>query len=117
MRDANPQTIYLKDYQVPDYLIHTVELNFTLDEQRTRVVSRLSLTRNPNSQSSETALILAGENLKLIRIVLNDEQELTETDYHITPESLVIHDVPQQRPFTLTIENEINPKANTALEG
>ena len=117
MRDANPQTIYLKDYQVPDYLIHTVELNFTLDEQRTRVVSRLSLTRNPNSQSSETALILAGENLKLIRIVLNDEQELTETDYHITPESLVIHDVPQQRPFTFTIENEINPKANTALEG
>ncbi|ESS70972.1 aminopeptidase N [Methyloglobulus morosus KoM1] len=117
MRDANPQTIYLKDYQVPDYLIHTVELNFTLDERRTQVVSRLSLARNPNSQSSETALVLAGENLKLIRIVLNDDQELTEADYHITPESLIIHDVPQQRPFTLNIENEINPKANTALEG
>jgi aminopeptidase N len=117
MRDSNPQTIYLKDYQVPDYLIHTVELNFTLDEQQTRVVSRLALVRNPDSQSSETALVLAGENLKLIRIVLNEDQELTETDYHITPESLIIHDVPQQRPFTLTIENEINPKANTALEG
>ncbi len=117
MRDANPQTIYLKDYQVPDYLIHTVELNFTLDEQQTRVVSRLALVRNPDSESSETALVLAGENLKLIRIVLNEDQELTGTDYHITPESLIIHDVPQQRPFTLTIENEINPKANTALEG
>jgi aminopeptidase N len=117
MRDANPQTIYLKDYQVPDYLIHTVDLNFTLDEQQTRVISRLSLVRNPDSQSSETALVLAGENLKLIRIVLNEDQELTETDYHITTESLVIHDVPQLRPFTLTIENEINPKANTALEG
>lgn len=117
MRDANPQAVYLKDYQVPDYLIHTVDLNFTLDEQQTRVISRLSLIRNPNSLSSETALVLAGENLKLIRIVLNDEQELTETDYHITAESLIIHDVPQQRAFTLTIENEINPKANTALEG
>jgi aminopeptidase N len=117
MRNANPQTVYLKDYQVPDYLIHTVDLNFTLDEQQTKVISRLSLVRNPDSQSTETALILAGENLKLLRIVLNDDQELTETDYHITPESLIIHEVPQQRPFTLTIENEINPKANTALEG
>jgi aminopeptidase N len=117
MRDANPQAVYLKDYQVPNYLIRTVDLNFTLDELQTRVISRLSLIRNPASLSSETALILSGENLKLIRIVLNDDQELTETDYHITPESLIIHDVPQQRPFTLTIENEINPKANTALEG
>lgn len=117
MRDANPQTIYLKDYQVPDYLIKTVYLNFTLDEQNTRVIARLALTRNPDSQSSETALVLAGENLKLVRIVLNDDRELTEADYHVTPESLIIHAVPQQRAFTLTIENEINPKANTALEG
>ena len=117
MRDANPQPVYLKDYQVPDYLIHTVDLNFALDEQQTKVISRLSIIRNPASTSSETALILAGENLTLIRIVLNEDQELTEADYHITPESLIIHNVPQQRPFTLTIENEINPKANTALEG
>ena len=117
MRDANPQTIYLKDYQVPDYLIQTVYLNFTLDEQNTRVIARLALTRNPDSQSSETALVLAGENIKLVRIVLNDDRELTEADYRVTPESLIIHAVPQQRAFTLTIENEINPKANTALEG
>ncbi|WP_411727876.1 aminopeptidase N [Methyloglobulus sp.] len=117
MRDANPQTVYLKDYKVPDYLIHTVDLNFMLDEQQTKVISRLSLVRNPDSQSSETALILAGENLSLIRIVLNEDIELTGANYQLTPESLIIHDVPQQRPFTLTIENEINPKANTALEG
>jgi aminopeptidase N len=117
MRDANPQTIYLKDYQVPDYLIDTVNLNFTLDEQQTKVVSRLSMVRNPNSQSVDTALVLSGENLKLTRVILNEDQELTESDYQITPENLIIHHVPQQRPFTLTIENEISPKANTALEG
>ena len=117
MRDANPQTIYLKDYQVPDYLIQTVDLNFTLDELRTTVISRLSLIRNPEIQSAETALVLNGENLRLIRLILNDDQELTENEYQITTEALVIHDVPQQRPFTMTIENEINPKANTALEG
>ena len=117
MRDANPQTIYLKDYLVPDYLIQKVDLNFALDEHHTKVISRLTFVRNPASQSSETALILNGEKLKLIQIVLNDDTVLTANDYLVTPETLVIHAVPQQRPFTLTIENEIDPKANTALEG
>ncbi len=117
MRDANPQTIYLKDYTVPDYLIHSVDLNFTLDEECTRVISRLTLSRNPASQTGDTALILAGENLTLISVVLNDDNELTEQHYLQTQDSLIIHEVPQHRSFVLTIENTVNPKANTALEG
>lgn len=117
MRDANPQTIYLKDYTVPDYLVHSVDLNFTLDEEHTRVISRLTLSRNPASQTGDTALILAGENLTLISVILNDDNELTEQHYLQTQDSLIIHEVPQHRSFVLTIENTINPKANTALEG
>jgi aminopeptidase N len=117
MRDANPQTIYLKDYTVPDYLIHNVELNFTLDDEDTRVVSRLTLSRNPASQSGDAALILSGKNLTLISVVLNDDNELTEQHYLQTQDSLIIHEVPQHRSFVLTIENTINPKANTAYEG
>jgi aminopeptidase N len=117
MRDSNPRTVYLKDYTVPDYLIQNVDLNFTLDEENTRVVSRLTMCRNPASRSSDTSLTLAGESLKLVRVVLNDDNELGGEDYLQTPDSLIIHDVPQQRSFVLTIENMINPKANTALEG
>jgi aminopeptidase N len=117
MRDANPQTIYLKDYAVPDYLVHDVELNFTLDDENTRVVSRLTMSRNPASQTGDAALILSGENLTLISVVLNDDYQLTEQHYLQTQESLIIHEVPQHRSFVLTIENTINPKANTALEG
>ena len=117
MRDANPQTIYLKDYTVPDYLIHSVDLNFTLAEENTRVISRLTLSRNPACLSGGTALILSGENLTLISVILNDDNELTERDYLQTQDSLIIHEVPQHRPFVLTIENTISPKANTALEG
>lgn len=117
VRDANPQTIYLKDYTVPEYLIHNVELNFNLDEENTLVTSILTLSRNPASSSANTTLTLTGENLQLLSIVLNDDTPLTEAQYLQTPESLIIHDVPQQRPFVLTIENRINPKANTALEG
>ncbi len=117
MRDANPQTIFLKDYTVPDYLIHSVDLNFTLDEENTRVISRLTVSRNPASRTGDVALVLAGENLSLISVVLNDDTQLTEQHYVQTPDSLIIHEVPQHRSFVLTIENTINPKANTAYEG
>jgi len=117
MRDANPQTIYLKDYTVPEYLIHSVALNFALDDENTLVSSRLTLSRNPASQSRDTSLILAGENLKLIRINLDDGNDLTKDQYLQTQDALIINNVPQQQRFVLTIENTINPKANTALEG
>ena len=117
MRETSPQTIYLKDYTVPDYLIRTVDLNFTLAEENTKVVSRLTLSRNPDSKTGDVPLILAGENLTLISIVMNDDMALTEKDYQQTTDSLIIHQVPQHRDFVLTIENTINPKANTALEG
>jgi aminopeptidase N len=66
MRDANPQTIYLKDYTVPEYLIHSVALNFTLDDENTLVSSRLTLAATL-PVSLATHLDLSGENLKLIR--------------------------------------------------
>ncbi len=141
MRDPNPQTIYLKDYTVPEYLIHSVALNFTLDDENTLVSSRLTLSRNPASQSPDTSLTLSGENLKLIRIniarpVLSaaegdgvyaagqsgtgaalDDGDLSKDRYLQTHDALIINNVPQQQRFVLTIENAINPKANTALEG
>jgi aminopeptidase N len=117
MRESNPQTIYLKDYTVPEYLIHDVALNFTLDDENTLVSSRLTLSRNPASLSRDTSLILSGENLKLIRISLDDGNDLTKDQYLQTQDALIINNVPQQQRFVLTIENTINPKANTALEG
>ncbi|MGZ5049512.1 MAG: aminopeptidase N [Methylobacter sp.] len=117
MRDPNPQTTYLKDYTVPEYLIHSVVLNFDLDDENTVVSSRLTLSRNPASQSRNTSLTLAGENLKLNRIALDDDSDLGPDQYLQTQDALIIHDVPQQQRFVLTIENSINPKANTALEG
>lgn len=114
--NTNPQTIYLKDYTVPDYLIHEVDLNFDLDDECTVVTAKLTLSRNPQSQKKHTLLTLAGENLTLISISL-DDQELTAEKYQQTPEALTIFAVPQQQRFSVTIQNQINPKTNTALEG
>ncbi|MGZ0077037.1 aminopeptidase N [Methylomonas sp. YC3] len=116
MRDASPQTVFLKDYTPPEYLIEQIELNFDLDEQHTQVRSTLSLRRNPQSQDSSAALTLLGEELQLVSIAI-DGQLLEQSQYVLGEEALVVHEVPQDRPFQIVIENVINPQANTALEG
>lgn len=114
--DANPQTIYLKDYTVADYLIENVDLHFILDENETHVVSKLTIIQNPQSNLPNPALILQGEGLVLVSVAI-DGESLDECHYQQNMEQLRIDNVPQNQAFILAIENTINPKANTALEG
>ena len=116
MRDATPQTIYLKDYSVPDYLIDSTELTIILEEEKTSVVSKLKIKKNPASNTQNKPLILQGEGLDLINIAINGES-LNAPQYDKTDESLQINSVPQDQSFIVAIENTINPKTNTALEG
>ncbi|NOQ62951.1 MAG: aminopeptidase N [Methyloprofundus sp.] len=116
MSEISPQTIYLKDYQAPAYFIETVDLNFILAAEHTRVVSRMTLTHNPDNPEKHAPLVLLGEQLTLVSIAL-DGVALTEHHYQLTTESLTIKDIPQNTTFTLSIENTINPKENSALEG
>lgn len=113
---SNPQTTYLKDYTVPAYLIKQVALNFVLDDECTQVSANLTLCRNPASQETQANLVLLGEKLTLLQVQLNG-QVLPAAQFAQTDTSLTIYTVPQDAVFTLTIENTINPKANTALEG
>jgi len=48
----SPQTIYLKDYKVPEYLIKTVDLFFKLDEDKTVVTSEVHFYKNSSGQIS-----------------------------------------------------------------
>ncbi|MGB4498398.1 MAG: aminopeptidase N [Methylococcaceae bacterium] len=109
---TTPKTIYRKDYTVPNFLILDVKLHFSLDAENTKVLSTLTFQRNSESKNQTADLVLHGEKLILNRVILN-ETELT--DYVLTPETLTISNVPET--FTLIIENTINPKENTALEG
>ncbi|WNB76262.1 aminopeptidase N [Methylomonas koyamae] len=116
MRDASPQTVYLKDYTPPEYLIDQIELHFELDEQRTRVQARMNVRRNPHSSADSVALKLWGEELQLLSIAV-DGRPLQENEFVVGDEALIVHEAPQDRPFEILIENLINPQANTALEG
>ncbi|WP_372742111.1 aminopeptidase N [Neptunomonas sp.] len=110
-----PEVIYLKDYQVPSFLIDQTELRFELESERTIVNTKLTMRRNPECQQKPQGLELQGDKaLKLCRITLN-EQLLNESDYQRLDEGLQISSVPDV--FVLETQVEIHPDQNTALEG
>lgn len=114
MRDAQPRAVYLSDYRVPDFLIDSTELHFLLGDERTRVESRLALRRNPESGESGAALRLDGAELTLGEVKL-DGRPLATDDYQVTPDQLIIPQVPDQ--FVLEVETWLRPQENTSLEG
>ncbi|MGZ3733260.1 MAG: aminopeptidase N, partial [Parachlamydiaceae bacterium] len=94
-------------------MIKKVHLCFDLEDEKTLVTSKMDFIRNPES-TSNFSLVLNGEELKLHSIKL-DGRLLSDAEYDVDEKILTIHNPPQA--FTLQIENEINPKKNTALEG
>ena len=112
MSANTPETIHLKDYTPPPYLIEQVDLCFQLGETVTKVHSTLKVRRNPRGEGG--ALRLDGQELILKSVAL-DGHDLTPNDFQVDEESLTLLDPPEA--FTLDIDTEINPEANTALEG
>jgi len=113
-KTAAHKTIYLKDYRKPDYLIETVNLEFDLDETRTRVKSLMTVVCNHDKCEGIHPFVLNGRDMELKAVKL-DGTALREQDYRLDAASLTILPVPDR--FTLEIETEINPKDNTELSG
>jgi aminopeptidase N len=112
-RDSTPpKTIRLAEYQVPDFLIDTVDLLFELDEDHATVKSRLGMRRNPAADGSTRPLKLDGEALTLVSVALNGDV-LGPNRYQVDGQSLTIPDLPRE--FVLDIETRIEPQNNTEL--
>ncbi|KAJ4832982.1 Puromycin-sensitive aminopeptidase [Turnera subulata] len=108
-----PKEIFLKDYKLPDYYFDTVDLSFSLGEEKTIVSSKIKVL--PRVEGSSAPLILNGSDLKLLSVKINSE-ELKEGDYQVDSRHLTITSPPQGT-FTLEIITEIYPHKNTSLEG
>jgi len=123
MRDAQARTIFLKDYQVPAFLIEKTELHFELDETQTRVTSRLLIRRNPELLGNDQdTLRLDGQDMELVSLRI-DGKELAAADYEVAEESLTIKTVSSfagdlvDEGFLLECVTLIKPQENTSLEG
>ena len=109
MRDAAPQTIYLKDYTPFGYLIDSVDLVFRLHPTKTRVLSTIRF--RPNPDANDRRFFLHGEQLDLISARIDGKEVAT------TQVEGGIEVTAPDAPFTWEAEVEINPEGNTALEG
>ncbi|AIR91523.1 aminopeptidase N [Pseudomonas cremoricolorata] len=114
MRTEQPQAIYLKDYQAPEYLIDETHLTFELFEDHTLVHAQLVMRRNPARGTGLPALVLDGQQLELLSVQL-DDQTLSSADYQCDDNSLTLH--PRGEQFTVDTSVRIHPESNTALEG
>ncbi len=112
-QSASAKMIYLSEYKKPDYQLDSVELRFELHETRTRVYSRLAFRRAPGAKT-QAPLKLDGSHLELQVLKLNGET-LAPDRYALDDDQLVIENPGQS--FDLEVETQINPQANTALEG
>ena len=110
MRTEDHRAIHLADYKAPEFHISTVHLDFALEPEATRVTARLAITR----QNGNGPLVLQGENQKLLSVAL-DGRALALGDYLLDDKSLTLPKAPDS--FTLEVVSEIDPSANTALEG
>ncbi|ATO20263.1 aminopeptidase N [Acinetobacter sp. LoGeW2-3] len=111
---ANPaieadQTIYLKDYQKPSYIVDSIELNIQVYADHTLVSSTLVMQRQ-----TEGDLVLLGRDLELQSIHLNSKP-LSESEYKIDAEQLVISNAPDHATIETVVR--IHPESNTQLEG
>lgn len=115
INSTQTRTTYLKDYQVPDYLVDSTQLTFELQPQKTLVHSRLQVHRNPAANSEKLpALFLNGVDLELLSIVV-DGKELSSAEFDRFSDGVAISVTKHK--FTVEIRNTINPQNNTSLEG
>ncbi|MDB4974784.1 MAG: aminopeptidase [Myxococcaceae bacterium] len=113
MKESSSVVIRREDYRPPPYTVEQIDLLFALDEQATRVTAT-SQVRRTEQGAEDAPLVLDGQRMVLESISI-DGRKLTEGQYTLTPESLVVPRVPAR--FVLEVVSTINPAANKALEG
>ena len=109
---SEPAVIRREDYSPPAYFINTVDLTFDLDAQKTRVLNRMNVRRNPDATMQPLAL--EGEELNLARVLVNGQG----TSFKMEGSTLILENLPQgNAAFDLEIFTTCAPVKNTKLMG
>lgn len=106
---AADQTVYLKDYKKPTFLVDSVHLDIQVFQDHTIVDSILNVKRQ-----TEGDFVLLGRDLELKEIKVNDVV-LTSDQYQLDTEQLTLTNVPDIAVITTRVI--IHPEKNTMLEG
>lgn len=115
---AKPETIYLKDYTPPAFLVNTIDMCIQIFATETIVTSTIDMVKNEQANfDGSDDLILFGTGLELLEISLNGTA-LTESDYELTAEKLTIKNAQtNDGNAKIVTKVRIHPETNTTLEG
>ncbi|WP_299806285.1 aminopeptidase N [uncultured Shewanella sp.] len=105
---SQPQAKFLKDYQKPKFQISHIDLDFTLAEKQTQVVATSKVIRQGNHNDS---LVLVGDELTVLKVKING----TAADFKQSAGELVVGT--NLDDFELQIVTQLDPEANSSLEG
>ncbi|QCO22437.1 aminopeptidase N [Acinetobacter cumulans] len=103
------QTVYLKDYQKPSFLVDSIQLDIQVFDDKTHVYAKLDMQRQTAGD-----LVLLGRDLQLQSIKVNG-QVLAENEYQLDTEQLSIANAPEHAVIETHVI--IHPESNTQLEG
>ncbi|MGF1703415.1 aminopeptidase N [Photobacterium makurazakiensis] len=104
-----PTVKYRSDYQSPEFTITDISLEFDLHDTATRVVA-VNTVKKLSGQNPP--LVLDGDGLKLVRVEVDGQ---AWADFVEGDAGLTINNLPAE--CELLIETDVNPEANTLLEG
>lgn len=110
---VSSETIFLKDYQVPNFQVLHTELSIELLAKSTLVTATLKLQRHPQAPVS-APLVLLGADLELLEVTWNG-QALTADDWFWQGEQWHYPGVTDAG--VLITKVRIYPDSNLALEG
>ncbi|WIJ24345.1 aminopeptidase N [Devosia sp. RR2S18] len=114
MRTENEHTIYFKDYAPSPYRVLSVDLDFRIRPENTRVRALLTIEPHPDTAPG-TPLVLDGDDLRLESIAL-DGAPMLAADYATDANGLTLVEPPHRR-FVLETEVILQPQGNTKLMG
>jgi len=114
MDKPTPQTVYLRDYNPPPFLVDSIALDIDLREDHALVGAHLVLTRNPAASDAAAPLVLDGDEVELVSLAI-DGRPLAATDYGLDAARLTIPGLPPR--CTLDTVVRIRPDTNTQLMG
>ena len=92
MRDGEPKTIRLSEYQAPAMQIREVDLSFDIMPGSTTVSSCLKVSRTGEGKND---LRLDGQDLEFVSVVV-DGETLSSNHYQLDDDSLTLFDLPDE---------------------
>ncbi|HCY86025.1 MAG TPA: aminopeptidase N [Desulfobacteraceae bacterium] len=108
------KTKYLKDYRPYPFNVEHIDLKFHIFDDRTEVVSRLSITKDPDLADKSTPLVLNKADYEITSVVAGG-MVLLPGEYESDKDTFRLASTPDS--FDLEITVLLKPEENTSLEG